>query len=40
MVKTEINKLDEVVDYQGSEAYKRLRTNLQLCGADRKAFKS
>lgn len=35
MAKIEINKLDESDDYQVSEAYKRLRTNLQLCGLDR-----
>ena len=38
MKKIEIEKIDEKGDYQASEAYKRLRTNLQLCGADRKVI--
>ena len=38
MEKIEIEKIDEKGDYQASEAYKRLRTNLQLCGADRKVI--
>lgn len=38
MVKIELQKLDENTDYAASEAYKRLRTNLQLCGADKKVI--
>lgn len=38
MAKIELQKLDERTDYAASEAYKRLRTNLQLCGADKKVI--
>lgn len=38
MAKIDLQKLDESVDYAASEAYKRLRTNLQLCGADKKVI--
>ena len=38
MAKIEVQKIDEIIDYQASEAIKRLRTNLQLCGSDRKVI--
>ena len=38
MQKIEIRKIEDKDDYQSSEAYKRLRTNLQLCGAERKVI--
>lgn len=38
MQKIEVKKIEEKEDYQSNEAYKRLRTNLQLCGAERKVI--
>lgn len=38
MAKIEVQKIDDMTDYHASEAIKRLRTNLQLCGADRKVI--
>lgn len=38
MAMISISRLDPREDYQASEAYKRLRTNVQLCGSDKKVI--
>lgn len=38
MAVVQISRLDPKKDYQASEAYKRLRTNVQLCGSDKKVI--
>lgn len=38
MATINLPRLDSKIDYQASEAYKRLRTNLMLCGADKKVI--